>query len=102
MTSAPGVSIQLDPQSLRPLIEQVVTEVLARLDAAQVRLPDRLAYSEPEAARLLGLAPHQLRDERLRGRITASQLTGRRIRYTRDDLVTYLMGRRIGASAEGH
>jgi hypothetical protein len=42
---------------------------------------------------------HQLRDERLRGRIGASQIVGRRWRYTRDDLLRYLQSRRVEASA---
>jgi hypothetical protein len=73
-----------------------VLETVAALEQDRARLGDRLAYSEPEAARLLGLAPHQLRDERLRGRISASQVVGKRIRYTREDLTAYLMSRRVG------
>jgi hypothetical protein len=37
---------------------------------------------------------HQLRDERLRGKITASKIVGGRIRYTREDLVQYLLTHR--------
>src|SRR5262249_32972554 len=54
----------------------------------------RLAYAEAEAARLIGLKYHQLRDERLRGCIQASQIVGRRIRYLRNDLLDYLTSRR--------
>jgi hypothetical protein len=89
-----GVALQIDPESLRPLIEQVVEATVARLEEARATVGDRLAYSEPEAARLLGLAPHQLRDERLRGRIKASAIVGRRIRYMRGDLMDYLLSRR--------
>jgi hypothetical protein len=42
----------------------------------------------------LGLHVHQLRDERRRGRIQASQIVGRRIRYLRADLERYLAERR--------
>jgi hypothetical protein len=93
-----GVHLSLDPTGLRPLIEQVVTETLARLETERAKVNGKLAYSEPEAAALLGLEPHQLRDERLRGRIGASSIVGRRIRYTREDLTSYLMGRRWGPS----
>jgi hypothetical protein len=80
---------------LRPIIEAVATEMLARLDGIRSTLSaDRLAYSEPEAARLLGLEPHQLRDERLRGRIAASHIVGRRVRYLREDLIEYLLARK--------
>jgi hypothetical protein len=90
----PAVAISVPPEALRPLVEQVVAEVLARLDAARPHLDGRLAFSEEEAARLLGLQPHVLRDERLRGRIAASTIVGRRVRYTREDLVSYLVQRR--------
>lgn len=92
-----GLSLSLPPNALRPLIEQIVTTAIAQLEGERARLDDsRLAYSEPEAAALLGLEPHQLRDERRRGRIEFSQVVGRRIRYLRSDLLTYLLARRSG------
>jgi hypothetical protein len=87
-----ALALTLPPDALRPLVEQIVTEVLARLDQARATLPaDRLAYSEPEAARLLGMQRHQLRDERLRGRIQASKIVGKQVRYLPQDLTNYLM-----------
>jgi hypothetical protein len=88
------VSLAIDAAALRPLIEQVVTETLRQLQEINATLPDCLAFSEQEAARLIGLSTWQLRDERLRGRISASQVTGRRIRYQRSDLLQYLESRR--------
>ena len=93
-----GLNLQIDPEALRPLVHAVVEEVLTRLEAERGKLDGRLAYSEPEAAALLGLQPHQLRDERLRGRIRASQIVGKRIRYMREDLVAYLMAGRNGTA----
>jgi hypothetical protein len=61
-------------EDLRPLIEVVVTECLARLRDDEARLGDRMAFSEQEAARLIGIAPHVLRDARLRGDISASRI----------------------------
>jgi hypothetical protein len=90
----PPLALALDPDALRPLIAAVVSETLAQLERARSGDAARMAFSEPEAARLLGLQPHQLRDERLRGRIAASQVVGRRIRYLRSDLEDYLMARR--------
>jgi hypothetical protein len=87
--------LSLDPEALKPLVAAVVQEVLAALEADRQAVPDRLAFSEAEAARLLGLQQHQLRDERLRGRISSSSVVGRRIRYTREDLVGYLQARRV-------
>src|SRR5437016_1414567 len=97
-----GINLQLEPEALRPIIEAVVTEALARLEADRQRLgPDsRLAYSEAEAARLLGLQPHQLRDTRLRGEIEASVGPGRKILYSRADLLGYLASRRWKPNGE--
>jgi hypothetical protein len=90
------MQINIDADALRPLIGSVVQETLSRLesnkDAALVR--DRLAYSEAEAARLLSLKEHVLRDERRRGRIKASKIVGRRVRYSVEDIRGYLDGRR--------
>jgi ribose 1,5-bisphosphokinase PhnN len=91
----PAVAVTFDASALRPLIAEVVREVLAQVEADRAKLPEgRLCYSEPEAAALLGVEPHVLSDERRRGRITASKIMGRRIRYLREDLVAYLRGRR--------
>jgi hypothetical protein len=81
---------------LRPLIAEVVEQTVARLEAARAVLPDRIAFTEAEAARLLSLAPWQLRDERRRGRIAGCQIVGRQWRYTREDLLAYLMRGREG------
>ncbi len=96
-----GVKIDLDPEALEPLIRRVVEQTLARLDEGRAALPDKLAFSEVEAARLLSLESHQLRDERLRGRIKASAIVGKRIRYLRQDLVDYLMSRRWNGNGNG-
>jgi len=96
MPSEPAAILSLPAGALRPLIEEVVSAAIARLEEARAKLPDRLCYSEPEAAALLGLKPHQLRDERRRGRIQASNIVGRQIRYLPSDLTAYLMSRRSG------
>ena len=85
---------------MRPIIVAAVAETIAQIRDDESRLADRLAWTETEAARLLGLASHQLRDERLRGRIGASQIVGKRIRYTRADLLGYLAARRVEARLE--
>jgi hypothetical protein len=91
----PALALSVDPRLLRPLISEVVRETLAAVEAERAALPDRLAFSEAEAARLLGLLPHQLRDKRRRGRIAASSVVGKRIRYTRQDLLDYLARARV-------
>ena len=91
------MQVNFDRDDLRPLIEAVIVETVAHLRDDEAKLGDVLAFDEPTAARKLSLEPHQLRDERLRGRITASQIVGRRIRYRRDDLLTYLERNRTQA-----
>lgn len=88
------LSLILDPTALEPLITAVIERTLARLEDGREQLSDKLAYSEAEAARLLSLNEHQLRDERRRARIQASVGPGKKILYTRSDLLAYLMGRR--------
>ncbi|MHB8898073.1 MAG: helix-turn-helix domain-containing protein [Thermoguttaceae bacterium] len=74
---------------------QVVEEVLRQRDADEARLGDRLAYTEPEAAALLGIQPHVLRDCRRRGEIHA-RLCGKRYLYPRAELLRYLSDTRAG------
>lgn len=80
---------------LNPLVANVVIETLARLEADEAKLGDRLAYPEPEAAALLGVAPHVLRDARRRGEIHA-RLCGKRYLYPRAELLRYLSDTRAG------
>ena|SRR5438067_975746 len=90
-----GAVLQFPAEVLRPLVQQVVEETIAHLERVKAMLPEgKIAFSEPEAARLLSLATHQLRDERLRGRVSASVGPGRRILYTRDQLLAYLASRK--------
>lgn len=93
--NSPPFAVTFDQAALAPLIQQVVVETLAALEAERGKIDGKLAYSEPEAARLLDLHPWVLRGERLRGRIAASKIVGRRIRYTRADLIDYLTRRRV-------
>jgi hypothetical protein len=90
----PGFNLEIPPEALAPIIRQAVAEALAAAEADRAKLNGKLAYSEAEAAELLGLEPSCLRDERLRGRIQASAIVGRCIRYMHEDLVNYLLGRR--------
>lgn len=73
--------IELSPDDLRPLVQQVVAEVLAD----RPRSAERLAWTEAEAAELLGLARHQLRDRRLEGRVRPAKV-GKSYLYSRQDL----------------
>ena len=91
---AAAVGLTVDADALRPLVEAIVREVVGQLENNREAAGDKLAYSEEEAARLLSIRPHVLRDERLRGRIAASSIVGRRVRYLRSDLLSYMGARR--------
>jgi hypothetical protein len=91
--SRPALSLAIDPDGLRGLISEIVEQTVRHLDEVKATLPDRLGYSEAEAATLLGLESHVLRDERRRGRVRAFVVAGRRVRYSRDDLIAYLTRR---------
>lgn len=89
------MNLRIDPDELRPLVQAVVEEVLASIGTDEARLPSgRLGYPEAEAAALLGLKPHVLRDARLRGEITGS-LLGKRYVYSRDDLLAWMRRQRV-------
>lgn len=92
------MKLDIDIDELRPVIEVVVAETIAKLEADREVLQGKLAYSECEAAQLIGLTERQLADERRRGRIRASTIVGRRIRYLKSDLLKYLMARRCDGS----
>ncbi len=83
------MKLDLDPDNLVPLIRRIAQEVCKQFDGGQRRQGAPLAYTEPDAARLLGVKPHVLRDLRLRGQIEASKI-GRRIVYTERSLLEFL------------
>src|SRR5262245_60720388 len=86
MDSAAAVQFLVPTAALRPLAEEVARELLTQLRQAEAAVPiGQLAYPEEQAARMLGLQKHQLRDERLRGRIRGNRIVGRRIVYEREE-----------------
>jgi predicted site-specific integrase-resolvase len=50
----------------------------------------RMAFSEVEAAQMLGVEVHVLREQRRLGRIEHCRGPGRRIMYTREQIEAYL------------
>jgi HEAT repeat protein len=61
-----SLKIEFDRDALRPLVQLAVAEALGRLEAERAKLNGRLAFTEPEAAVLLGVKAHVLRDCRRR------------------------------------
>ena len=83
------MKVTLEEADLAPIIEKALLRALEHLEADSVKLGDRLAFTEPEAAAQLGVRPHVLRDARLRGEIEGARV-GKRIVYTREQLVKFL------------
>jgi excisionase family DNA binding protein len=95
----PAFSLPVSADALRPLIRATVVETLAAVETDRERIPaDRLAYTEHEAAAMLGLNYHQLRDLRKRGGIAHTRVVGNQIRYLRDDILAYLAEKRVEAA----
>jgi hypothetical protein len=78
-----------DIADLRPVIAAAVRATLDEIQVVDAKLGDRLAYPEAEAAGLLGIAKHSLRDLRLSGQIRG-RLAGKRIVYARSELLRFL------------
>ena len=83
------MKIDLEQADLQPVIEAAVAEAIKQLEARHAKKAGRLAYPEAEAAALIGVASHVLRDVRLRGEIEYSRI-GRGAFYTRNDLDDFL------------
>jgi len=81
--------LTLSEADLRPIVQAVVDEVLERTQAERAGFGGRLGFTEPEAAALLGVKPHVLRDARLRGEIVARRV-GKRYLYSRAALLGFL------------
>jgi hypothetical protein len=80
------MNFTLDKAEMRELVREVVSATLATLDWPV----GRVALTESEAAQACGVGRHVLRDLRIAGRIQARRL-GRRIVYTREDLLRALV-----------
>jgi len=80
---------------VQPLVSEAVSETLAQIANDEARLGDgRLWLSEAEAAGLLGLPAHRLRDCRRRGEISGCKV-GKAIGYEREELLRFLRDQRI-------
>ena len=79
------MNLPIDEADLTTLVRRVVDEILSRAHALGSGTSERIGYTEPEAASLLGIKPHVLRDARLRGEIRAKRV-GKRILYSHAEL----------------
>ena len=83
------MKFEFDDSDLRRLAGPIVSETLERLEATRAKVNGQLAFNEAEAAALIGLQRHQLRDARLRGEVRGSKV-GKRILYSRCELLKLL------------
>ena len=79
---------------LDPLLDAIADRVAERLErgastADRIGQPQRIGYTEAEAAQLMGIPNHRLRDARLRGEISAKKV-GRGYVYSRRSLLAWL------------
>lgn len=81
--------IALNPEEFEPIIQRTVERTLEGLDLSQLNAaPQKRYLTEREAAELLGVEPHVLRDARKRGEINFHRF-GRSVRYTYDQVEDY-------------
>lgn len=83
------MNVTFSPEDLRPVVLAVVEQVLTSKATTDATLGYRLAFPESEAAALLGVPRHVLRDARLRGEIHG-KLIGKKIVYSREALEKFL------------
>lgn len=88
-----AMKLSFDEADLRPVIEKIVSATLLQLQAEDAKLGGKIAFTEPEAAAILSIRPHVLRDARLRGEISGSRV-GKRILYEREELLRFLRQQR--------
>lgn len=88
------MKIEFDQSDLAPLIRQVAAAVVEEMRTDEQRVDGRLAYREAEAAAVIGVQKHVLRDARLRGELVGSKV-GKAILYGRDELLAFLRRQRI-------
>jgi len=83
------VNVTFSPEDLAPVVRAVVQEVLVAKEADDAKHGLRLGYSEVEAAELIGVERHVLRDCRLRGEV-AAKLVGKKYIYARAEIERFL------------
>lgn len=93
------MELKIPDAELRKLVREVVRQVLSELDQHHGDLDGvfagRACIGEGEAAAVLGIRQHQLRDMRARGEIRWSQGPKRKPLFTREQLLDYLSRREV-------
>jgi len=85
--------MKLEPSDLATIAEAVANRLQQLADTdSRLGNQDRIGFPEAEAAELLGIPQHVLRDCRLRGEILARKI-GKRFVYSRQTLLDHLSGK---------
>ena len=89
------MNLEIPESDLQSLVEVVVRQTIEQLRSGDLLAGEsRLAVLETEAASMIGVKAHSLRDARLRGEITATKIGGR-IGYEITELRAYLARNRL-------
>ena len=88
------MTIPIGIDGLLSLIKVAVQECFLHLEQQRAQL-EQAVYTETEAAAVLRLKERRLKGERVRGRIKASEIVRGEIRYSRQDILEYLLRNRI-------
>ena len=87
------MQVELKVDDVRPIVRACLVEILEREDGILSQLDrERIAYPEREAAALLGVAPHVVRDLRLKGQLHGKRF-GRGVLYEKQELIRFLRER---------
>ncbi len=82
-------TVEIDDEKLAAAIEVALDRLRRDREAADSKLNGRMGFPEAEAASLLGVPRHVLRDARLRNEISAVRV-GKKIVYAKEELLAYL------------
>jgi len=93
------MEVKLSRDDIVPIVEAAVAATLERIEGDRAKLNGQLAYTEAQAAALLNVQRHVLRDCRLRGEIAGVKV-GARIQYERGELLAFLERNRTNGNSQ--
>ena len=84
-----------DMDAIRPLLIEIIREAVADATPRPAAENELRVYTEAQAAELLQLKTHNLREARKAGKIAYTRTVGRRIAYSRQDVESFLQRERV-------
>jgi len=79
------VKLELSPDDLKPIVAEAVAQAIEQLRGNELRFAEQFGFPEAQAASLIGVRPHVLRDLRLKGLAKAKRV-GRGYLWHRNEL----------------